>query len=104
MKIEKNFTTGLLSGICGVVLILIMMGSTNMETTTKFEFHDLGDSRGLIFDKSTGKIEYTEIRNSNANSTISYDNVPGKYLPWSGKNTGKNYSFNTHTGEFSLMN
>ncbi|MDC3115036.1 hypothetical protein OA863_01370 [Bacteroidota bacterium] len=39
-----------------------MMGSTKTETTTKFEFHALGDTRGVIFNKVTGEMEYTEIR------------------------------------------
>ena len=62
MKIEKNFTTGVLSGICGILVILVIMGSTTPETTTKFEFHDLGDTRGVIFNKVTGGMEYKEIR------------------------------------------
>ena len=62
MKIEKNFTTGVLSGICGILVLVVMMGSTTPETTTKFEFHDLGDTRGLIFNKVTGQMEYKEIR------------------------------------------
>lgn len=63
MKIEKNFTTGVLSGICGILALLVIMGSTTPETTTKFEFHDLGDTRGVLFNKTTGDIEYKEIRN-----------------------------------------
>ena len=62
MKIEKNFTTGVLSGICGILVVLVIMGSTTPETTTKFEFHDLGDTRGVIFNKVTGEMEYKEIR------------------------------------------
>ena len=45
MKIEKNFTTGVLSGICGILVLVVMMGSTTPETTTKFEFHDLGEQK-----------------------------------------------------------
>tara|TARA_B100000795_G_scaffold245198_1_gene210166 strand:+ start:263 stop:556 length:294 start_codon:yes stop_codon:yes gene_type:complete len=62
MKIEKNFTTGVLSGICGILVVLVIMGSTTPETTTKFEFHDLGDTRGLIFNKVTGESTYKTIR------------------------------------------
>ena len=62
MKIEKNFTTGVLSGICGILVLLVMMGSTTPEITNKFEFHDLGDTRGLIFNKVTGEMNYKEIR------------------------------------------
>ncbi|MDB4062121.1 hypothetical protein N9515_09330 [Vicingaceae bacterium] len=49
MKIEKNFKIGVLSGICGILLVFLITGSTNPNTTTKFEFHDLGDTRGLHF-------------------------------------------------------
>ncbi len=62
MKIEKNFTIGVLSGICGILLIFLITGSTNINTTTKFEFHDLGDTRGVVFNKVNGKLEYKEIR------------------------------------------
>ena len=47
MKIEKNFTIGVPSGICGILLVLLIMGSTNPDTTTKFEFHGFGDSLEL---------------------------------------------------------
>ena len=31
MKIEKNFTTGVLSGICGILVLLVITGSTTPE-------------------------------------------------------------------------
>jgi len=80
MKIEKNFTTGVLSGICGILVVLVIMGSTTPETTTKFEFHDLGDTRGLIFNKVTGQMEYKEIRTEPLpNPTISLDYVEVRF-------------------------
>tara|TARA_B100001250_G_scaffold115296_1_gene97685 strand:+ start:446 stop:727 length:282 start_codon:yes stop_codon:yes gene_type:complete len=65
MKTEKNFTTGILSGICGVLLLLVLTGTTTKETTNvmpMYEFYDLKDTRGLIFNKVTGEIKYEEIR------------------------------------------
>ena len=62
MKIDKNFTIGVLSGICGILLVFLIIGSTNPNTTTKFEFHDLGDTRGVVFNKVNGELEYKEIR------------------------------------------
>jgi len=62
MNIEKNFTTGVLSGIIGVLVLIIVMGSTSPETTTKFEFYDLEDTRGVIFNKVTGEVTYETIR------------------------------------------
>ena len=75
MKIEKNFTTGVLSGICGILVVLVMTGSTTPETTTKFEFHDLGDTRGVIFNKVTGEMEYKEIRTEPSNSSTNITDV-----------------------------
>ena len=65
MKIQKNFTTGILTGICGVLLLFILTGITTRETTNVtpvYEFYDLEDTRGLIFNKVTGEIKYEEIR------------------------------------------
>jgi len=54
------------------------MGSTTPETTTKFEFYDLEDTRGLIFNKVTGEMTYKTIRpeplNTNENMTITLQN------------------------------
>ena len=65
MKIKKNFTTGVLTGICGILLLLVLTGSTITEDKNEnlnFEFYDLKDTRGLIFNKSTGEIRYETIR------------------------------------------
>ena len=76
MEIEKNFTTGVLSGICGILVVLVIIGSTTPETTSKFEFHDLGDTRGVIFNKVTGEMDYKEIRKEPLNtSTQSFESV-----------------------------
>jgi len=76
MKIEKNFTTGILSGICGVLLLLVLTGTSKKETTditSMYEFHDLEDTRGLIFNKVTGEIKYKEIRKEPKSMTQSYN-------------------------------
>ena len=100
MKIEKNFTTGVLSGICGILVLVVMMGSTTPEITTKFEFHDLGDTRGLIFNKVTGQMEYKEIRTEPLNNLMEdnfiYGN--GKYIPIVMGNKG--YTVNTTNGSW----
>jgi len=65
MKIQKNFTTGILTGICGVLLLFVLTGTTtreNTNTTAIYEFHDMKDTRGLIFNKVTGEYRYEEIR------------------------------------------
>ena len=65
MKIQKNFTTGIFTGICGILLLFVLTGTTTIENksvTPVYEFYDLKDSRGLIFNKVTGEIKYEEIR------------------------------------------
>ena len=76
MKIQKNFTTGILSGICGILLLFIITGTTTRETTnltTIYEFYDLEDTRGLIFNKVTGEIKYEEIREKPVETVNNYD-------------------------------
>ena len=65
MKIQKNFITGILSGICGVLLLFVITGTTTRETTNLtpiYEFYDLKTTEGIIFNKVTGEIKYEEIR------------------------------------------
>ena len=72
MKIQKNFTTGILTGICGVLLLFVLTGTTtreNTNTTPIYEFYDLKDTKGLIFNKVTGEIKYEEIRDEPLQNT-----------------------------------
>ena len=72
MKIQKNFTTGVLTGICGVLLLFILTGTTTRENTNVspiYEFYDLKDTKGLIFNKVTGEIKYEEIRDEPLQNT-----------------------------------
>ena len=62
MKTKNNFTIGVLSGICITLFLFIIMGSSSPNETAKFEFYDLKDTRGLIFNKVTGEMKYEEIR------------------------------------------
>ena len=81
MKIEKNFKTGVLSGVFGILIVLVIMGSSTPETTTNnFEFHDLGDTRGVIFNKVTGEMEYKEIRTEPLNNTTNLEPPLGSIL------------------------
>ena len=86
MKIQKNFTTGILSGICGVLLLLVLTGTTTRETTNvtpMYEFYDLEDTRGLIFNKVTGEINYEEIREEPLQNTQQI-----KLTNWNGRSIG----------------
>ena len=62
MKTKNNFTIGVLSGICITLFLFIIMGSSSPNETAKFEFYDLKDTRGIVFNKVTGEIKYEEIR------------------------------------------
>ena len=66
MKDQTKFRTGVLTGICGVLLLFLLTGATTKESENElavYEFYDLKDTRGIIFNKKTGKIKYEEIRN-----------------------------------------
>ena len=65
MKTRKNFTTGVLTGVCGVLMLLVLTGTTGSEsanTLAKYEFYDLKTTEGIIFNRITGEIKYEEIR------------------------------------------
>ena len=65
MKIQKSFTTGILSGICGILLLFVITGTATRETTNvtpTYEFYDLKTTKGLIFNNVTGEIKYEKIR------------------------------------------
>lgn len=75
MKIQLNFTAGILTGICSVLLLFIITGTTTLEMSNSapiYEFHDMNDTRGLIFNKVTGEIRYEKIREEEVPVTESY--------------------------------
>ena len=59
---KTNYTTGVLTGIFSVLLITIILGSNKIESNANYSFHDLNDTRAIIFNKVTGDIEYETIR------------------------------------------
>ena len=88
MKIQKNFTTGILTGICGVLLLFVLTGTTtreNTNTTPIYEFHDMKDTRGLIFNKVTGEYRYEEIREN----PLSQQRIDVRLANWDGYYTSK---------------
>jgi len=76
---RKSFTTGILTGIISILLITLIVSfkSNNIENNNRYEFHDLKDTRGIIFDKATGEIEYKEIRTSVQN-IVNYVELSGE--------------------------
>lgn len=70
---EKNFTTGILFGICSVLLILVLSGAVIEEkpnVTPIYEFYDMKDTRALIFNRVTGEYRYEEIRDAPAGDLL----------------------------------
>ena len=83
MKIQKNFTTGILTGICGVLLLFVLTGTTtreNTNTTPIYEFYDMKDTRALIFNKATGEYRYEEIREN----PLSQQQIDVRLTNWDG--------------------
>jgi hypothetical protein len=68
---RKSITTGIFIGAVSILLLILITGfkDSNIENINRYEFHDLKDTRGIIFDKATGEIEYTEIRTTAPNTT-----------------------------------
>ena len=68
---RKSFTTGIFIGAISIVSLMLIVSfkNNNIENINRYEFHDLKDTRGVIFDKATGEIEYKEIRTSVPNAT-----------------------------------
>ena len=59
---KTNYTTGVLTGIFSVLLITIILGSNKIDSNDNYSFHDLNDTRAIIFNKVTGEIKYETIR------------------------------------------
>ena len=88
MKTKNNFTIGVLSGICITLFLFIIMGSSSPNETAKFEFYDLKDTRGLIFNKVTGEIKYEEIREE-----IIQNKQLIAFTNWNGKRPNNDISY-----------
>ena len=80
---RKSFTTGILTGIISILLLTLIVSfkSNNIENNNRYEFHDLKDTRGIIFDKATGEIEYKEIRTSVQN-IVNYVELSGELVTY----------------------
>jgi hypothetical protein len=75
MKTEKNFTTGLFTGILASAILLLVMGysTSTTDNVSKYEFYDLSTTQGLIFNKVTGEIKYETIRKNVLTQTQSIE-------------------------------
>tara|TARA_B110000259_G_scaffold166315_1_gene193752 strand:+ start:236 stop:493 length:258 start_codon:yes stop_codon:yes gene_type:complete len=80
---RKSFTTGILTGAISILLLMLIVSfkSNNIENKNRYEFHDLKDTRGVIFDKATGEIEYKEIRTSVPNA-VNYVELSGELVTY----------------------
>ena len=89
MRNQKNFTTGVLSGICGVLLLFMLTGTTTRETTSvtsMYEFYDLKTTKGVVFNKVTGEIKYEEIREEPLNEYMQIE-----VANWNGRSMSSRY-------------
>tara|TARA_B100001142_G_scaffold90925_1_gene92757 strand:+ start:3433 stop:3720 length:288 start_codon:yes stop_codon:yes gene_type:complete len=59
MKIEKNFTTGVLSGICGILLFIIITGASPNTNYGLVPINDDGSISVSISDDQLNKITNT---------------------------------------------
>ena len=64
MKTKRTYTNGILTGVIGMLLIILTLSATNSKTenNAQFEFYDLKTTKGVIFNKSTGELKYETIR------------------------------------------
>ena len=76
--VRKSFITGIFIGAISIVALMLIVSfkNNNIENINRYEFHDLKDTRVVIFDKATGEIEYKEIRTSVLND-INYVELSG---------------------------
>ena len=59
----KNWKDKVLGIFAGIGLMSLLMGNySNPPATANYEFYDLTDTRGIVFNKVTGEIKYEEIR------------------------------------------
>jgi hypothetical protein len=66
MKTKNNLITGILIGICLVVLPLILMSGTNLPSENKFELVSPSSGNNVVFmvNKQTGETWYISGRNT----------------------------------------
>jgi len=83
MKKNGNFISGIIVGIFSALALIIIMGMNTNEKMTVYEFYDLNDTRGLIFNKVTGEVTYEEIREKPV-FVEHYHNLSS----WNGQNPG----------------
>ena len=59
----KNWKDKVLGMFAIIGLMSLLMGNySNPPATANYEFYDLNDTRGIVFNKVTGEIKYEEIR------------------------------------------
>ena len=79
MKNWKNKVLGILTVIG--LMSLLMGNYSNPPATANYEFYDLNDTRGIVFNKVTGEMEYKEIRTeplSNLNTVLDNLSLSGQ--------------------------
>jgi len=64
MKTKRTFTNGILVGIIGMLVVMLTMSATKPATAVDatYQFYDLQDTQGLIFNTTTGELKFETIR------------------------------------------
>ena len=82
MKKWKDKVLGILAGIG--VMSLFMGNYSTPPATANYEFYDLKDTRGIVFNKVTGEIKYEEIRDD-----VQTDLLEVHLANWNGLSAGR---------------
>jgi len=64
MKTKRPFINGILVGIIGMLVIIITMSAAKPAVVSyaSYEFHDLQNTQGIIFNTATSELKFETIR------------------------------------------
>lgn len=64
MKTKRTFTNGILVGVIGMLVVMLTMSASKPATSVvaTYQFYDLQDTQGLIFNSVTGELKFETIR------------------------------------------
>ena len=80
MKIEKNFTTGVLSGICGILVLLVMMGSTTPKINNNYRLVPINDDGSVNIKLNSSQLEELSSSLTSSSLTLDEDRIINRIL------------------------
>ena len=75
MKIKKNFTTGVLAGICGILVLFVIMGSTTPEISNNYQLVPINKDGSVNI-----KLNLTQLNELSSSLTIDEDHIIDRIL------------------------